>query len=72
MPERNGAATDVDLARVDGEELLSGLDDDGKRLIDFEQRDIFLCQPCLFQREGKCKRWCNGEVDRIGCCIRVG
>ena len=48
MPERNGAATDVDLARVDGEELLSGLDDDGERLIDFEQRNIVLCQPCLF------------------------
>lgn len=48
MPERNGAATDVDLARVDGEELLSGLDDDGERLIDFEQRYIVLCQPCLF------------------------
>ena len=72
MPECNGTATNVDLAWVDGEDLLSGLDDDGKRLIDFEQRDIFLCQPCLFQRERKRKCWCDGEVDRIGCRICVG
>ena len=72
MPERNGAATDVDLTRVDSEDLLSGLDDDRKRLVDFEQRDIFLCQPCLFQRERKRKCWCDGEVDRIGCRICVG
>jgi hypothetical protein len=47
MPERNGAAVHVDLARVDAEELLSGLDDNGKRLIDFEQCYVFFCQPCL-------------------------
>ena len=47
MPERNSAAVDVDLARVDGEELLSGLDDNGKRLIDFEQCYVFFCQSCL-------------------------
>jgi len=48
MAERNSATADVDLTRVDGEQLLSGLDDDRKRLIDFEQRDVFLCQTCLF------------------------
>jgi len=72
MPERNGAAVDVDLTRVDGEELLSSLDDNGKRLIDFEQRYVFCCQPCLFQRERERKRWCDWEVDRIGCRICVG
>jgi len=36
MAERDGAPMDVDLARVKSEELLSGLDDDGKCLVDFE------------------------------------
>ena len=36
MTERDGATMDIDLARVEGEDLLSDLYDDGKRLINFE------------------------------------
>lgn len=72
MAQCDGASMDIDLARIDGEDLFSGLDDDGKRLIDFEKRNVVLCQPSLFQRERERKRRRDGEVDRLSCRIRVG
>jgi hypothetical protein len=72
MAERDGAAVDVDLARVDCEDLLSRFDDHGKRLVDLEQRNVVLCQPSLFQRKRERNRWCDGKIDRLGGRIRVG
>ena len=72
MTERDGATMDIDLARVDGEDLLSGLYDDGKRLVDFEQRNVVLCQPSLLQCKRQRKRRRDGEINGFSRRICVG
>ena len=66
---------DVDLCRIDLENLLDYPNDNGESLVDFEKRDIINCKICSLKSLGKSDSGRNWEVNwcqtGIGICFFI-